>query len=261
MPRVEIMQDNLNEANRGFAHAPLTQPVFLNSVPKSGSHLLRNVMRMFVAVEQQYDVQFIQWANFREHLDAWRSPKNYISWGHLFFADASGIELARVRKVLLVRDPYDWVLARARFFLSEQFQGDLEHLKKGLLSVEELLNLMIFGIYKKAPSLADIYRHNAAAWLGTDIYLVRYEDLTARIRELDAEESERFFIGLLEACDIAMPGDWRERVRIGSDRRQSGTARETLTGQRIAIPRDLPETQKRLVDYAAPGLRALLGYE
>jgi hypothetical protein len=57
-----------------------------------------------------------------------------------------------------------------------------------------------------------------------------------------------------------MPTDWRERVLIGADRRQSATARENLNAVEAELPDELPEAQKRLVNYAAPGLRELLGY-
>ena len=57
-----------------------------------------------------------------------------------------------------------------------------------------------------------------------------------------------------------VPDDWRERVRVGADRRQSGTARENLTGIRLELPKTLPDRHRRLIDYAAPGLRQLLGY-
>ena len=43
-----------------------------------------------------------------------------------------------------------------------------------------------------------------------------------------------------------LPPDWRERVQIGSDPRQSGTARENLVGVAAEIPKELPEVQKRL---------------
>ena len=57
-----------------------------------------------------------------------------------------------------------------------------------------------------------------------------------------------------------LPEDWRERVRVGADRGQSGTARENLAGTQQAFPDELPDMQKRLVEFAAPGLRTLLGY-
>jgi len=260
MPVIRMIPDTLNEENLRFTQVPLREPVFLNSVPKTGSHLLRNILRMFVPVEQQYHVQFIQWAHLGKHLAAFDKNRPQLSWGHLFFADDSAMELAGVRKILLVRDPYSWVLARARFFLSDEFDGNVERLKEGSLTIEELLNLMIFGIYQKAPPMVDIFTNNAVAWLGTGVHLIRYEELVGHLKALDSRDAEYFFAKLLEACGIAMPEDWRERIRVGSDRKQSGTARENLTGLTIQFPDELPETQRKLVDFAAPGLRAILGY-
>lgn len=260
MPTVRMKNDTLNEENLRFEQQPLRQPLFLNSVPKCGSHLLRNIVRMFVPVEQQYHEQFLQWANLGEHLAALDPKRPQVSWGHLFFADDAAMELAGARKILLVRDPYSWVLARARFFLSDEFSGNVDRLKSGELKLEELLNLMTFGIYQKAPPMYDIFTNNAVAWLGTGVHLVKYEDLVRHLNALDHREAEFFFANLLEACGIAMPADWRDRVRVGSDRKQSGTARENLRGIAIEFPDELPDAQKRLVDYAAPGLRAMLGY-
>lgn len=260
MPVITLQPDTLDDENARFTQVPLTQPVFLNSVPKSGSHLLRNIVRMFVPVDQQYAAQFIQWANLKEHRHAFDPSRNLLSWGHLFFSDASAIETSTARRVLLVRDPYDWVIARARFFVSEQFSGNLDHLRSGALPVEALLNLMIFGIYQKAPPLFDIYTNNAVAWLGTSTYLVRYEELIVALKDLDSPQAERYFRALLDHVGIDCPDDWRARVRAGSDRERSATARENLSRSDIDLPSELPEQQRRLVDFAAPGLRALLGY-
>lgn len=260
MPNIQVKADTLDAANRRFVQAPLRKPLFLNSVPKSGSHLLRNIIRMFVPVEQQYARDFIQWANLKQHLAAFDTGKPMLSWGHLFLADASAIETAPARRILLYRDPYDWVIARARFFLSEQFQGNVDHLKSGMLDADELLTMMIFGLPGKAPSLNDIYELNAAAWLGARAYPVKFEDLTASLRDVDDARSVKFFADLFEACGIDRPDDWRNRVRIGSDREQSGTARENLTGIAKNLPDRLSDRHRALVDYHAPGLRALLGY-
>jgi hypothetical protein len=261
MPVVKLQPDTLNAENAKFTQTPLSQPVFLNSVPKCGTHLLRNIFRMFVPVAQQYHHQFIQWGNLQQHLAAFdpRGPK--FSWGHLLFSDASVIELKGVRTLVLVRDPYSWVLARARFFLSDEFKGNVDAMKGGAISVEQFMNLMIFGIYQKAPPLREIYDFNAASWLGTGAHLVRYEELVQNLRRLESPEAESYFRGLFAAFGIAeLPADWRARVTIGADRQFSGTARENLTGLGVSIPDELPDAQKRLVDYAAPGLRALLGY-
>lgn len=261
MPTVKLKPDTLNLENRKFAQARLRQPVFLNSVPKSGSHLLRNIIRMFVPLEQQYQEQFIQWANLDQHLVAFDPRLNLLSWGHLWFSDASAVETQPARKILLYRDPYDWVLARARFFLSDEFQANIQQIKEGRLSVDSLLSLMIFGIHTKSPPLADIFNLNAVCWLATADHIVRYEDLRKHLKSLESDEAQAYFFAILGACGIdPVPADWRERVRIGSDPAQSGTARENLTGGKLQLPSELPELHKRLVDYAVPGLRQMLGY-
>lgn len=258
---ITIKPDTLDAETIRFAPDPLGRPLFLNSIPKSGSHLLRNILRMFVPVEQQYRAQFIQWPNLRQHLNAFDPGQNYMSFGHLFFTDGSALELAHVRKVLLYRDPYDWVLARARFYLSDELQGNLDHLKHGQISADDLLSLMIFGIRTEVPSLKDMYELNVVAWLASDVFRVRYEDLLRYMREIDTAEGQAYFERLFDACGIApIPDNWRERVLAGSDRRQSATARENLTGIRVELPDSLPDKHKRLVEYLAPGLRKVLGY-
>jgi hypothetical protein len=258
---VKVRPDTLDADTVRFDPAPLRQPLFLNSIPKSGSHLLRNILRMFVPIDQQYREQFIQWPNIREHLEAFNSSRNYMSFGHLFFTDGPAIELANVRKILLYRDPHDWALSRARFYLSDEFQGELEHLKDGRISVDDLLTLMIFGIRNIVPSLSHMYELNVVAWLASDVFPIRYEDLRDHAGNLESPEAETFFSALFEACGIApVPGNWRERVTAGADRRQSGTARENLTGITVKLPEILPEKHQRLIAYAAPGLRSILGY-
>jgi hypothetical protein len=260
MPEIMVRPDTLDEANARFAQLPLQQPVFLNSVPKSGSHLLRNIVRMFVPVAQHYAADFIQWGNLQQHRHAFDPSSPKLSWGHLFFADASVIETAATRRIVLYRDPYDWVLARARFLLSEQFFGNVEHLRGGGIDPDELLTMMIFGLPNKLPSLSDIYELNAAAWLGARCHVVKYEDLVKAVADLDKPAAQAFFQTLLEACGIAVPADWKKRVRVGSDRKQSATARENLSGVDIPLPDELGPRHRALVDYHAPGLRAVLGY-
>jgi len=256
---VRLKPDTLDDENRKFEQQPLGQSLFLNSVPKCGSHLPRNIVRMFVPVEQHYTAQFVQHQILDQHLMAFADPRNLLSWGHLMFTDRTAVAVGRTGQILLVRDPYDWVTARARFFLSDEF-GGFDILKEGSLSVEALLNMMIFGVMEKAPPLAATFVYNAVAWLGTGAHLVRYEDLVAAVKDVDGGGADLFFAQLFQACGIERPADWRERVRIGSDRKQSGTARENLTGVSVEFPSELPELQKQMVEMVAPGLRQLLGY-
>lgn len=261
MQNILVKPDNLDERNREFEQRELAQPLFLNSLPKSGSHLLRNIIRMFVPVEQHYGADFIQFANLQKHLAAFDGPPAKLSWGHLFFAEISAVTTGAARRILLVRDPYDWVLAMARFMLSDEFQGDLDVLKRAPLTAEQLLNIVIFGMPRKSPGLHETYLFNAVAWLGTGVHLVRFEELRDAVRNLETTEAEAYFATLLDACGIAMPADWRERVAIGSSREQSGTARENLTLRGVRIPDELPQMQKDIVGLVSPKLRSILGYE
>jgi hypothetical protein len=211
-------------------------------------------------VSQHYTADFIQWGNLPQHRHAFDPAKPSLSWGHLFFADASVVETAHARRIVLYRDPYDWVIARARFMLSDQFSGNVEFLGNGEIEVDELLTMMIFGLPGKLPSLNDIYELNAAAWLGARCHAVKLEALTEAVKTIETADAEAFFTGLLKACGIAMPGDWQDRVRVGADPAQSGTARENLTGIAKELPKELGPRHRALVDYNAPGLRAVLGY-
>ncbi len=261
MQTIHLKPDDLDEQTRAFEQQALRQPLFLNSVPKCGSHLLRNIVRMFVPIEQQYRRDFIQYGNLRDHLDAFDGPPAKLSWGHLAFSDISAITTSPARKILLVRDPYSWVLSKARFMLSDEFSGELDILKNAPVSAEQLINMVIFGIHRTNPGLKDTFTHNAVAWLGTDVFLVRYEELVSALRKLDDPQTEPYFKDLFDACGLAMPSDWRERVRIGSDPAHSGTAKQNLSGKITELPSELTAQQRDLVDFSCPGLRTILGYD
>lgn len=258
--RIRMQADKLDEEAAKFAMGPLKAPVFLNGVPKCGTHLIRNLARMFVPQEQQHHRDFIQLPLLQRNLDAFNPALPKVSWGHMVFTDESAVILRDVRHLLLIRDPYDWVLARARFYLSDEFDGPLNHIKKGGVSSEAVLNLMIVGAMGKAPTLLDVFTMNAAAWLGTSVEVVKYEDIIKHLKALDGGEAKTYFTGLLTKMGIdPIPADWKERIRIGAERKHSATASEKLTGA-IDVPKTLPAKQKELVDFVAPGLRKLLGY-
>ena len=261
MPLITLNPENLEEHIGHFDRKPISVPTFLNSVPKCGTHLIKNIVRAFVPADQHYGDVFIQIPILKRHEAAFnpRSPK--LSWGHLLYADNSGIALRDAYHVLMIRDPYDWVLARTRFFLSDNFRGNMENLKSGQLTIDEIMNLMIFGIHQKAPPMRDIFDLNACAWMGSRARILKFEDLLHHVKNLDADAAEEFFSGLFKPMGMeSLPSDWRERIRIASDEKLSATHRDNLKEIALDVPKVLPDTQKAIVDYALPGLRQLLGY-
>jgi hypothetical protein len=259
---IRLRADTLDQEVVRFDNPRLKQAIFLNSVPKSGSHLLKNVMRMFVPLEDHYSKDFIQWGNLAEHLPAFDPKRPRLSWGHLMFSDSSAAHTAQARKINLVRDPHSWILARARFYVSDQFGDNSAMIKQSGMTAEHLINLMIFGIHRQALPMREMFNLTAVAWRGPNSCWLRYEDLVAGVKQVDTPAGEAFFTKLMDMAGLpALPADWRERVKIGSDRKQSGTARENLRDVKIQIPDELTQEQKDLAEYAAPGLRKLLGYE
>jgi len=231
-------------------------------VPKSGSHLLKDIVRMFVPLQDHYGMHFIQWGTLQKHKSAFDPRRPQLSWGHLLYSDASAVETAHCNKIILVRDPHSWVLARARFYVSDQFGENSTIIKQSGMSADELINLMIWGIHQQALPMREMYNMTAVAWRGPNAYWVRFEDLLTAVKTVDTPAGEAFFTRLMNQCGLGpLPDDWRERVKIGSDPKQSGTARENLRDIKIDIPDTLSDEHKEMIAYAAPGLRKLLGYE
>ena len=107
------------------------------------------------------------------------------------------------------------------------------------------------------------YELYTVGWLTSDAYMVRYEELVENIASIEADGAKSYFSELLDNCGIDLPGDWKERVIIGADRKQSATARENINTSEplFEFPKDLSEKHKQIVDFSAPGLRELLGYQ
>ncbi len=255
--------DNLLEGSRTFECKPLRQGLFLNSVPKSGTHLLRNILLMFVSRDETYHKDFIDGSNIQSHLSALIEDKAYFSWGHLAFSAVTASIVKKVRKLMLVRDPYDYVLSMSRYLLSDHPTDSLsEYIRTKELTAKEVMRIVIFGVYhpSELPGIEHVYLRNAVAWLGNDTYLVRYEDLRAHLNNLDTEAADIYFSLIFEAAGIAKPDDWRIRVRTGSDPRLSWTAR-MYVGSPSGLPEKLGSLERSMVDCVAPGLRAMLGYD
>ena len=240
------------------------RPVLVNSVPKCGTHLLLNILRMFTPVEQVHRTFVGDW-NIGEQAQNLAAGPSKLFAGHVNLNTETLLAVRPCRHFVVVRDPYDYAIAQARFFMAEDMGSDLGAFTRAHdLSFAETLSLVIFGARGPAywPSLHEIFTTNAVAWLANDVFLVRYEDLLARVEDLEAPASEIYLTELLTAAGLgALPSDWKRRVLAGAQRRHSATDRSNLRFTRpTRFPARLSQEQAALVDYASPGLRRLLGY-
>lgn len=259
--------DAVRETASQFKAQRLKHPLFLNSVPKTGTHLLRNILLMFVDYDQAFEDDFIQVHNMHNHAHAFSRSEPRFSWGHLNHTEEATRIVGNARILAMVRDPYNYVLSFTRFLFSDQEESTFaKYVRAHSISVDRVISFVIFGNLNDAvycPDLRNSFVSNGIQWLGDATLLVKYEELVFNIGALRKPDFEAFthdyFSNLLAHCGLAMPADWRDRVEAGADRRLSYTARENLS-VRSEIPENLSDDQKMMVEVAAPGLRAALGY-
>ena len=77
--------------------------------------------------------------------------------------------------------------------------------------------MMIFGVHEKTPTLQEIFLHNAVAWLGTDVALLRYEELVNGVANLDTPEGESISLLLCHAGRLARAHSRGVRPRTKRD--------------------------------------------
>lgn len=249
-----------------FAPVELPSRVLLNSVPKCGTMMLRNIALSF-AGPAVHHYPFLVDHNLASHAPGLDNPAKKLFVGHVNWGHRTRGLVRDWRQVLLVRDPYDYALSQARFVHSDGFSGPFhDYVIENKVSFEDTLRFVIFGMNAPGvsfPSLAHNYTFNAVAWLG-QATLVNYETLIDAIAGLGIRPSaDATILRLLSAMGIDNPpADWRERVKFGAERRWSATDRGNLTNglDESDIPKTLPREFRAMIDTVAPSLRATLGY-
>ena len=119
--------------------------------------------------------------------------------------------------------------------------------------------MMILGIPEKAPPLLTLYTYNAVAWLGTGVHLVRYEELVGSLDDLDGERGDRFSVrySRLAGSNARTIG---ESASAWAPTANKAVRPGTISRESTMIPTELPQYLRKMIDFAAPGLRELLGY-
>jgi hypothetical protein len=248
-----------------FADVVISHSAAIFSVPKCGTMLLRNIMYMHFEIKAWHEPFVESWTLHEAFARA--QHENIICTGHIDFLPES-VKFSRgFKRLLLVRDPADYVLSYARFLLSNDFQTQSNlgrTIRDSGFTLAEAIRVAILGIHSDGAMIPDVlqqFTRKALAWASLDSLLVRYEDLLAAALEPDQPGSRAYFERMLSFLGISVPSDIVERVRAGADRTISTTARENLTFSGAPASRDrLNADELRLLETVAPGLRRTLGY-
>ncbi len=246
-----------------FDRAPLETPIFINSVPKCGTLLLRNILLMFPPVDQ-VPWRFVSNAEMPSLFQS--SGKKFFT-GHVVCDVQSTICLKDFRHILIIRDPYDYVLSLARFLFGTQLEATTslgKAIREHNLQFEDVIRFVITGWDFRSDEflgVRDIFLRNAMYWDGAGALIVKYEDIVRSLKDLDSHETEGYWRGILGHLGILVPEDWRERIRAGADPAASSTIPQSLGGDAAAQSRrQLTPEEIKLFNRVAPDLRRQLGY-
>jgi hypothetical protein len=193
-----------------------------------------------------------------------RGEKQMLFTGHVKREPRVSSLLKAHKVVLLVRDPYDYVLANARYFYSAEM-ADRHPLpaflqEKGVPFNDTVTYLIAGGTYERGAvdSVQETFLRYALMWLDRADLIVRYEDIIKYIEEISTPGAMNFFSTVLSPLGLDLPYDWRARVLAGSVRDLSTTDSSDSPYRNI---RHLTTAQRALFRAVAPELRAVLGYE
>ena len=243
----------------------ISSPVLLCSVPKCGTYLIGGIMRSILGealVEPSFEKNTTD-TLFTSYNILPSKLQNRIYRGHFWYSDSFAELIGKIPKIILIRDPRDYVVSQAHFLNNiESAEHSLDYKFRSIKDWKIKLSIPIFGMKvskRILPSVYDMFLNYGLKWMKSNNYLiVRYEDLISQSLEenskvIDTVKRITNFLNI----DIDYE-TIKERTFIGSDPSQSITFRSGRVGDWYHEFTSQHVTQFKI---AAPNLVSSLGYE
>jgi hypothetical protein len=248
-----------------------TPPVLANSFPKSGTHLLFQIVDGLPNLTNYGSFLASMTSSFRFRERSSENASHFISRfapgeivrGHLFYhlQNAADLRAKNVVHYFAFRDPRDVVVSEAHYLREMNPWHRLAPYFRKVASIDEAIMLSITGF---DPPVSEIDYPNIAArfaryagWLGHDECLaVRFEDLASESRPAVIRRMAEFYAAHcrsridIEACIAAMTAS------IAPER--SHTFR---SGKKAGWRKEFTAKHRRVFDQLAGKLLLDLGYE
>lgn len=193
--------------NRYF-NDTLQNAVFINSFPKSGTHLLYQVFENFPELKK-YETFIATTPSISKKM---RTQKNTINLlnkivngelvrGHLFF-DPQYLKVIEAKKItiyFIYRDPRDVVISEAHYLTNMNKWHRLHKYFKSLNSLEEQIDFSIFGndflktniLYDNISTRFNFYK----GWIDSNyVYSLKYEDLISSLQQEVINDLIEFYL-------------------------------------------------------------------
>ncbi|MGP3561700.1 nucleoside-diphosphate sugar epimerase/dehydratase [Geobacillus sp. BK01] len=238
------------------------KPIFINSIPKSGTHLLRNIIAHFID-ERYIHWNFVHYETLDEAQNELLQGEKKLFTGHLPKDFKTSTFASKCNMLTLIRDPYDLVLSTAKFLYSEIIPWNRigHYIQANEISVQETISYVISGIQlgnDGIPRLSESYLKWGIQWFDDAVQVIRFEDLIYHIKNINNKESEIYFLNIFNSIGIDLPKDWKDRVLSGADRNISLTSAVVKNIDKSQFK--LTENHKKMIEVIASNLRKTLGY-
>ncbi len=223
-----------------FEPLPLGCSVLINTAPKAGTHLLRNIVAHFVG--EGCREQFVMYDDIATTFPV---KETQIVVGHVPWCVEAITATRGVPQVLLIRDPVDVLVSLSRAaFAPHEVRGDYVFARENL-SLHEYMALLVTGYDIEGVSVGSFARflHEfMIGWSGQEVFLVDFSELLTIDHAL--------LRNLLNFCGVEMPRDWRKRLAAGMTPGLSATYIVPLPAQEKAQARAFAEA---LLTFHVPG--------
>jgi len=251
-----------------FNDAP---PIFGNSKPKSGSHLLLQVLNGFTQImPYRYvdadPVRTIKYAGGRRSTDEVltdlkRTPKGVIGWGYVDATPENASFLTSAGRVnyFIYRDPRDMLVSQVFFATDMHEEHGMHEHYNSLPDFDARLNVAITGIDKDGLKMVSVKQRydGVFAWLEQkNTMCIRFEDLiNNRNATLAAMLDE------VEKTGYQIPTRREKALAVLVDAIQPKKSHTFRSGKTGGWKDHFTEAHKELFKEVAGDLLVRLGYE
>ena len=251
-----------------FNDAP---PIFGNSKPKSGSHLLLQILNGFTQIMpykyvEAEPVRTIERAGRRkteqEILDELKQiPKGVIGWGYVEASPENIAFLCQPHHVnyFIYRDPRDMLVSQVFFATDMHEEHGMHQFYKSLPDFGERLKVAITGIDRDGLYMVNVKQRYASVfeWLEQPhVMCIRFEDLiNHRDATLEAMLDE------VESTGYKIPTPRKKALAILVKAIQPRRSRTFRSGKTGGWKEHFTEEHKKLFKDFAGDLLVRLGYE
>jgi hypothetical protein len=246
-------------------------PIFGNSKPKSGSHLLLQILNGFTKIMpykyvESDPIRTIEKEGRRKNNDEVfhelkRIPRGVIGWGYVEATPENVTLLCQPHRVnyFIYRDPRDMLVSQVFFATDMHEEHGMHEYYKSLPDFGERLKVAITGIDRDGLYMVNVKQRYAGVfeWLRQEnVMCIRFEDLiNNRDATLDAMLDE------VESTGYKIPTPREKALAVLVEAIQPKRSHTFRSGKTGGWKEHFTEGHKKLFKDVAGDLLARLGYE